>query len=236
MTEQEEAACIQGGNLTLSHGDPPAPIHISVALCTPYPPPLHANTNENTNRPSAISSFMIPTVISGHGNGILLHDQGGSDTPLTDAAENKHSPAVCTLSPPLPLSSAVLGGAQMCLSKVNDGEFISSHFPRKLRFQVRPKGVSVGPSSGCGPSSTFGFHRHPLQRFSMCLFCHEGISKPVQTPSLTRERYSLTHSLTTHTHTHRQKSPCTCALYAPLISGDDKMILLCARQGEWHVE
>lgn len=30
-----------------------------------------------------ISLFTIPTVISGHGNGSLVHDQGSSDTPLT---------------------------------------------------------------------------------------------------------------------------------------------------------
>lgn len=92
MTEQGKAACNQGGNLTLSHTNPthPPPVSLPVLCRRPRlffrparPPPLHANTNENTNRPSVISLFTIPTVISGHGNGILVHDQGSSDTPLT---------------------------------------------------------------------------------------------------------------------------------------------------------
>lgn len=92
MTEQGKAARNQGGNLTLSRVNPPTlhqcPSPFSVGtlvflfgLCAL--PPLHANTNENTTRPSVISLFTIPTVISGHGNGILVHDQGSSDTPLT---------------------------------------------------------------------------------------------------------------------------------------------------------
>lgn len=48
---------------------------------------------------------MIPTVISGHGNGILLHDQGSSDTPLTPLLKiNTHQLFVLSLSlPPPPL-------------------------------------------------------------------------------------------------------------------------------------
>ena len=30
-----------------------------------------------------ISLFTAPTVITGHGDGSLVHDQGSSDTPLT---------------------------------------------------------------------------------------------------------------------------------------------------------
>lgn len=41
-----------------------------------------------------ISLFTIPTVISGHGNGGLLRDQGSSDAPSDSTLENKHSPAV----------------------------------------------------------------------------------------------------------------------------------------------
>lgn len=49
---------------------------------------------------------MIPTVISGHGNGILLHDQGSSDTPLTPLLKiNTHQLFVLPLSlSPLALS------------------------------------------------------------------------------------------------------------------------------------
>lgn len=57
--------------------------HPRLSLWTLRPPPLHANTNENTTRPSVISLFTIPTVISGHGNSVVVHDQGSSDTPLT---------------------------------------------------------------------------------------------------------------------------------------------------------
>lgn len=61
----------------------PPPMSLSFFVCALHPPPFHANINENTNRPSVISLFMIPTVIGGHGNGILVHDQRSSDTPLT---------------------------------------------------------------------------------------------------------------------------------------------------------
>ncbi len=76
------------------------------ALASGLPPastPVHANTDENTNRPSVISLFTVPTVISGHGNGGLPHDQGSSDTPLTPL------PRVNTRQL-LVLSAVLLGG------------------------------------------------------------------------------------------------------------------------------
>lgn len=52
-----------------------------------------------------ISLFTIPTVISGHGNGILVHDQGSSDTPLTPLPKiNIHQLLVLSLSLALSLS------------------------------------------------------------------------------------------------------------------------------------
>lgn len=61
------------------------PPHPRLIPRSQHPPssPQHANTNENTNRPSVISLFTAPTVITGHGDGSLVHDQGSSDTPLT---------------------------------------------------------------------------------------------------------------------------------------------------------
>lgn len=170
------------------------------------PSPFAWNTNENTNRPSVISLFMIPTVISGHGNGILLHDQGSPDTPLTPLLKiNTHQLFA------LPLSSLALSFAlsSHCFAWRNLNVFDKGKrrgnyfhaFARKLRFHGRPIGVSVGPSSGWRPSTTFGFHRHPLKHFRMCLFCHEGISKLVQTPPLTRERYPPP-----HTHTQAEEA------------------------------
>lgn len=76
-----------------------------------HPPPPSAsltledaNPNENTNRPWVMSLFTAPTVISGRGNGGLVHDQGSSDAPLTPL------PKINTRQL-LVLSAVLLGGA-----------------------------------------------------------------------------------------------------------------------------
>lgn len=121
-----------GGNLTLSRANPthpPATVPSQLSVGNPRlllllfifsppfffrsicPPPYccTANTNENTNRPWVISLFTVPTVICGHGNGILLHDQGSSDTPLTPLPKI-NTRQLLVLPLPLPLPTALLGG------------------------------------------------------------------------------------------------------------------------------
>lgn len=73
---------------------------------------------------------MIPTVISGHGNGSLVHDQGSSDTPLTPVLASCRGSPLFGLEEP---KGELLG-------------IYSLQPAARLQFPVRPTGASVDPS------------------------------------------------------------------------------------------
>lgn len=169
---------------------PTHPAPVSLLRLSPWtlrPPPLHANTNENTSRPSVISLFTIPTVISGHGNGILVHDQGSPDTPLTLLPKTN----TCQL---LVLSLRCF--ARRNLNVFDKGKRLGIYLLKLGCQAALPDATYRGQCGSKLPCVASDFHRPTRQHFRTCLFCHEGISQPVQSPPLTRECYP---SLTAHT-------------------------------------